>query len=193
MNLSDARVRNTRQMIRKNFLAILRQKPVSKISVTELCSVCEINRATFYHHYADVYDLLDSLEREVLDEVTKMLDLQSGQTMHAIFLQALCTMRDARSDWWVLGSEHGDPGLFTKMFSAVYETSFPRIQQKAAALPAQTQTLLYRYLAQGSGGVIRQWLQSGAGTPPEELADFLMHATDLLMGGFIHSAPFTDS
>lgn len=187
MNLSDARVRNTRQSIRQTFLTLLRERPAGKISVTELCAICEINRATFYHHYADVFDLLDSLEREVLDELAGIFQPQPGRTIREIFLSVLYALRDAGPDWWVLGSENGDPALYTKMFMAVYEANFPRVQQKTAALPPRTQALLYRYLAQGSGGVIRQWIKSGARETPEELADFLVQATNLLMNGFMEN------
>lgn len=188
MNLSDARVRSTRQMIRTNFLALLHQKPVSKITVTELCTLCKINRATFYHHYNDVYDLLDALGQEALEESSKMFQPQPGRTLREIFLKVLYALRDAGPDWWVLGSENGDPALYTRIFMAVYEANFPRMQQKAAALPPQTQTLLYQYLAQGSGGVIRQWITSGAKETPEELTEFLTHATSLLVNGFVPPA-----
>lgn len=63
---TDARVRYTRMRIREAFLACLAEKPVSKITVKELCDMAEINRATFYKHYADPFDLLDKLEGEAL-------------------------------------------------------------------------------------------------------------------------------
>ena len=47
-------------------LSFLERKSVHEISVSEICKVCQINRATFYDHYRDVFDLVQDLERDVL-------------------------------------------------------------------------------------------------------------------------------
>ena len=66
MMKTDARVRYTRKVIQDAFLNILKEKPVSKITVKEVCDMTEINRGTFYKHYQDCYDLLDKIEEEGL-------------------------------------------------------------------------------------------------------------------------------
>ena len=69
MNSFDARVRFTRMVIEQSFLELLREKPVSKITVTELCEKAQINRATFYKHYLDVADLLEKIEENLFDQI----------------------------------------------------------------------------------------------------------------------------
>ena len=44
----DIRSKKTRQTIAKCFLELLGKTPVSKITVTEICAMAKINRATFY-------------------------------------------------------------------------------------------------------------------------------------------------
>lgn len=48
---TDARVRYTVHMIQNVFLELLKEKPVAKITVKEICEHAEINRSTFYKHY----------------------------------------------------------------------------------------------------------------------------------------------
>lgn len=38
----------------KKFLA---EKPLSKVTVTDITEDCEVNRQTFYYHFKDIYDL----------------------------------------------------------------------------------------------------------------------------------------
>ena len=45
---TDRRVKYTKQAIRDSFLKLLSEKPIEKISVTEICREAEINRGTFY-------------------------------------------------------------------------------------------------------------------------------------------------
>ena len=49
--MNDARTRYTKMVIRNAFLQLLRKYSIEKISVTEICRLAEINRATFYRYY----------------------------------------------------------------------------------------------------------------------------------------------
>lgn len=51
---TDARIRYTRQTIQQVFIDLLKQKPLGKITVKEICEKAQINRSTFYKHYEDV-------------------------------------------------------------------------------------------------------------------------------------------
>ena len=51
----------TKQAIVSGFLQILRTKSFDKITVKDICELCEINRNTFYYYFKDIYDVLDAL------------------------------------------------------------------------------------------------------------------------------------
>jgi len=65
---TDARVRYTKKVLKEALLSILEQKPINRITVKEVCDKAELNRATFYSHYADCFDLLDSIENDLFRE-----------------------------------------------------------------------------------------------------------------------------
>ena len=69
MNSIDARVRYTRMIIEQSFLELLGEKPISKITVTELCEKAQLNRATFYKHYLDIPDLMEKIEEDLFDKI----------------------------------------------------------------------------------------------------------------------------
>ena len=56
---TDPRTRYTRQIITTAFWQLLRQKPMEKITVKEVCDLAQINRGTFYRHFRDCYDLME--------------------------------------------------------------------------------------------------------------------------------------
>ena len=51
-------------------MGLLQIKPYTKISVTELCRLADINRGTFYIHYFDVDDVLDDILTESFSDVS---------------------------------------------------------------------------------------------------------------------------
>lgn len=55
----DPRAMRTRKMITDSFSALSTQKAFNEISVKDITSKAMINRATFYNHFMDKYDLLE--------------------------------------------------------------------------------------------------------------------------------------
>ena len=65
----DLRVKKTKASIINAFLTLRSKKPLERISVTELSAAAQINKATFYLHYKDIYDLSETLENELFENV----------------------------------------------------------------------------------------------------------------------------
>ena len=70
----DRRTRYTRQAIRDTLLELMEEKPFSRITVTEVCKLAELNRGTFYLHYLDLDDVLDDILSEMISDTTCALD-----------------------------------------------------------------------------------------------------------------------
>ena len=73
---TDARVKYTKMVLKKALLELMQHKPVNKITVKEICERAELNRATFYAHYSDCFDLLPLTElsdahKELLEKALK--------------------------------------------------------------------------------------------------------------------------
>lgn len=73
MNENDRRTRRTQNLIRKNFIDLMLQKPINEITIQNLADKADINRRTFYLHYEDIYDLLNKTEDYVLQHFEQML------------------------------------------------------------------------------------------------------------------------
>lgn len=63
----DRRVKYTKKVIMDALITLLEEKEINKITVSEICKIADINRATFYRYYLDVYDLLDKIEEDFVD------------------------------------------------------------------------------------------------------------------------------
>ena len=68
-NFMDLRVEKTIKSIFNAFLELRAKNPLEKISVTELSERATINKATFYLHFKDIYDLSDTLESELVNSI----------------------------------------------------------------------------------------------------------------------------
>ncbi|MCR5653555.1 MAG: TetR/AcrR family transcriptional regulator [Ruminococcus sp.] len=88
----DLRVKRTLKSIKEAFYQLRKKKPIKRISVKELSELAMINKATFYLHYKDVYDLSDKLENELISSVidsVKKYDLRQGKMEFRLFAENL--------------------------------------------------------------------------------------------------------
>ena len=63
---TDPRVLRTRKLIMDSFIELSSEKEFKDITVKDITAEAMINRATFYYHFEDIYDLLDKALSEVL-------------------------------------------------------------------------------------------------------------------------------
>ena len=70
----DLRVVKTEKSIKKAFSKLILEKPLDKITVTELASLAEINKGTFYLHYADIYALYDAYLVDSIEAAADEID-----------------------------------------------------------------------------------------------------------------------
>src|SRR5580698_8904350 len=57
----DPRIRRTRLLLQQALAKLLETKEFDKISVQDIAEAATVNRATFYDHYTDKFDLLECM------------------------------------------------------------------------------------------------------------------------------------
>lgn len=174
---SDYRVQLTRRMFRQALTDLLREKPLQKITVKELCQLAGVNRGTFYAHYQDLYDLMEQLEREMMEELTLALARFEEQTPHtgreiplSTYL-ALFQFFDKNADMCtVLLGEHSDKRFVSQLvalgrekFLEVYSRLYPQAER-------QKLEVYYSFAASGCIGLLEEWIESGRRVPVSVLA-----------------------
>jgi AcrR family transcriptional regulator len=63
---TDPRVLRTRKLIMDSFIELSGKKEFKDITIKDITTEAMINRATFYYHFEDIYNLLEKVLSEVL-------------------------------------------------------------------------------------------------------------------------------
>lgn len=182
MSSIDARVRYTRMIIEQSFLELLQKKPVAKITVTEICQIAGINRATFYKHYLDVPDLLEKIEEDLFNQIRRSFGAEQIKVKDFL-IRMLRYTKDNQDRFFALGGENGDPNLMMKTFMVCYESAYPLLAQNMPGVSDNERQMLYHFLSQGAGGVLAWWVRDGMRTSPEELAQFILSVSSIAADG----------
>ena len=167
---TDLRTRYTRQVITDAFLQLLRQKPVERITVKEVCALAQINRSTFYRQYKDCFDLMEQLEQRGLELLEELLQATQAQGTAATMTSLLCALRDNDSLLGIMARQNQDERFLYAMVGRCFRYMNTRQENMAMAANETQQNMRNAFLAAGVGGIIQYWLRSGMQTEPGQVA-----------------------
>ena len=74
---TDKRSMKTRKAIKIAFLKLVKTIEINEISITELTTLANINRNSFYTHYKSVENILDDINEEILYYLEQILQKHS--------------------------------------------------------------------------------------------------------------------
>ena len=70
---TDRRIRKTKAQLRAGLAKLMQEKSIKEITVKELVVEVYINRSTFYLHYTDIFNMLSTIEEELLEEIRQTI------------------------------------------------------------------------------------------------------------------------
>ncbi len=174
---NDRRIKYTKMMLKQSLVKLLQEKPIAKISIKEICEAADINRSTFYAHYADQYDLLRQVVDETLQDIKaylgsyifKVYEPESFQIINRIFEYIVENAELCK----VLLGENGDISLQKEIMMIVQRQGMKEWKGKKAIDPDMME-YLYLFGVNASIGIIQKWLQSGLKQSAKEMADLVL-------------------
>lgn len=168
----DARIRYTKEVIRRVFFKLLKEKSMNKITVTAICERAKINRATFYRYYDNPFDLLEKIEAELLWEVEHAIEQLPEHTIRKVFEVVLTHLGREMETYLVLLSENGDHAFLDRILELCYQENMRIITQIFPELAPMQRQWLYYFLAEGCNGILRHWIEGGMKEAIEDILDF---------------------
>lgn len=174
----DRRIRITKLAIQESLVELMNTLPISKISVKMLCEAADINRSTFYAHYKDQYDLLKSVQRNILAQVKEKISstqvFADSDSAVAVLAQELEFARQNASLLTVLLSDNGDPEFQGEIMQLVQEKIMEEFQGEKS-IPPRTVKYLKRFILSGLLSITRHWLNENCADKPEVMAELMIN------------------
>jgi AcrR family transcriptional regulator len=178
---TDGRVRYTRMVIKESLLKLLTNKPIQKVTVTEICELAQINRATFYTHYRDAFDLLEQIEDELFAELSATI-ITKDQDPDRLTKEILRIIERNIELCRILFSENGDKMFLRRIIDSARERTIGDWHRQYPRATPQQLDLLYTFIAGGSVAMIEQWVRTGMQGPPLDLGGLASKVSESWLG-----------
>ena len=181
----DRRTRKTRAAIEKAFMELMVKKELNKITVKDITDLADTNRSTFYTHYEDIYDLLDTIEDRVLEEMTaapqiNVITIITGGG-HIDLTPALEYIKENCAVFRVLLHSSRSTEYMSKLSKIFERMLFSDAQHRiAGSKEEEYRKMITCFFANGVTAVVSRWINERPNIPSQTINSFI---EDILRSG----------
>lgn len=188
MKNTDARIVNSKKFLKQALITLLEEKKISEIKVVMLCERAEINRATFYSHYKNVYQLFNEIMEDYFDSVCsfifKINDTNASQTKKEMFKDFISYV-DSNSSLFMMIFENSNNFEFS---SNQYKALQQKIYEKISVHSPDSRygEYLTNFFIYSGGSILYTWAKNGKKESYEEISKILYTLVSKGSSPFIH-------
>ncbi len=186
---TDLRIRRTHKFLQEAMIELIAEQGFDAITVGDIAERAMINRATFYRHYQDKYDLVAKIFEETanhLIENMKPTSKDTGQSKTENLLEVWIQLfehvaENARLYRAMLG-KNGSSWFAARMREHTIKIMLERVRQyehqgdpMQRVEPMMPQELAVMQLSHVLIGTIVWWLESEKSYTPKQMATWFYH------------------
>lgn len=183
----DRRCRKTTFAIKSALLTIMKEKPVAKISISELTELADVNRKTFYNHYADIDSVLRDLEDEFLERLFGLIDknnIWNGLENPAPFFEKLFLEIQNNQPFFKLLIESGEHVHLVFNFRTRLRDMWGEQLQSRSDINPHLLAYFMDFIASGTVSILESWIGDSEQVPLEKLSQLICS----IISGASHAA-----
>lgn len=173
----NVRHQTTDAKLQETLLFLLERKPLKAVTVKELCESAQINKATFYRHYQDIYELAKKTEQNIQSGLVGLLDTtKERRLMEAVGQEELIAILAYIGENAVFYREYLKAGydeFLDERFLTLWENYFKRQFQAVGVTQERRMQYYYRFFRAGMMTTILYWLETGQQETPQEVASIV--------------------
>ncbi len=174
---------STKIDIRKTFIDLLNTKGFENLTVSDIARDAKINRGTFYLHYVDKYDLMETLEMEIIYDLKQIMLLDSDMVSinqnnpadlitYDRIVKALHYIKDDFNFVSALsgkGGDHNFPGLIKDVLKETIQAKIETTDHFQFSKKEIPEEYAIEILLSGVIAIILVWIHKGGIESPEEI------------------------
>ena len=179
----DLRVQKTLHAIDQAIVVLLEKKTFENITIQDISSEAMINRGTFYTYYKDKYELIESYQESMMNDIEQLLyknitgssfkDVEENRLKETI-LHLFQYLEEHRSRVLVIANSLGSAEL-AKYFSQ-HMFDFYKVKSREFGVELNSEIFtdyLITYVTNAHIGILLKWLKEGCTESIEEMTMFI--------------------
>jgi AcrR family transcriptional regulator len=181
--VEDLRVRRTRKALQTALIELSVEKGFAEVTVRDITERAIVNRATFYRHYQDKYDLL----KQYMEDIYQMLNssedttliekpAKTGSQPPEGMVQMFRKVEQHADFFRLMLGPNGDPQFVQQIRDYIKKRMRHLLPDKTQSPSPANPPLDFalEYVASAGVGALYWWLEHGSSYSPEQLAAWIV-------------------
>ena len=163
----------TKRALEASLKNLLLQKPLSKITISDITEDCGINRMTFYYHFKDIYDLVEWSCQE--DASKALAGNKTYETWQQGFLQLFKAVQDNKP--FIMNVYHSvsREQVENYLYKVTYDLLEGVVEEQARGMSVRDEdkafiASVYKY---AFVGLMLDWIKDDMREDPQQIVDRL--------------------
>lgn len=171
---ANRRIRFTKLFLKESLIEILKKKPISQITIKEICERANINRSTFYAHYDNQYDLLKYIQTEILEEISLLFTSSNiKENNRADTIEKILSYIVENADVCkVLINKNSDITFQNQLLTIGQKPLMTELISKSF-LDDETKEIISLFILNGSTSIVQEWVEKDFYKTPNEMAKII--------------------
>lgn len=179
----DLRVQKTLNAIDQAMVKLSKEKPFESITIQDISQTAMINRGTFYTYYKDKYEVIESYQAQIINDIDRLLyenisgdslnhlsDQQIQDTIEGFFTY----LKDNRERVMVIAAGLGTSALSEYFTRHMFDFYQAKSQEFGVKFKSEVdKEYLITYMIHAHMGLLLKWLTDGCEVPVEKMAEFI--------------------
>ena len=164
----DRRCRKTKKAIKNALVTLAAEKDISHITVTEISQAADINRKTFYAHYASPYEVLDDIESDLIEDLNGVVintEFSSTRFNPTPIFENLTRLIMQDPQFYSYLFEATSYGNLMGKVGAVLKDELFELMKAEYDIPESILRIIVEYTSGGICSIYQYWLQGDRSMP----------------------------
>ncbi len=170
--IETSMVNQTKQALEASLKHLLLQKPLDKITISDLTKDCGISRMAFYYHFKDIYDLV---EWSCLEDATRAL---AGKKTYSTWTEGLLQIFEVvyenkpfiMNAYRCISREQIENFLFQLTSDLIMGVVKEQEQAANTTIPDKDKRFIADFYKYSFVGIMLDWIKQGMKGDYEEIA-----------------------
>ncbi|MGN0156116.1 MAG: TetR/AcrR family transcriptional regulator C-terminal domain-containing protein [Lachnospiraceae bacterium] len=165
----------TKRLLADTLKNLMKQKPLSKITISEIIRDCNVNRKTFYYHFEDIYALVKWMFEEEAIEVFGQFDLLTNYKEAIHFVLDYIEQNDH-----IISCLYDSVGrdelkrFFYHDFISLTSSLIEKIEQECGkSLDPDYKQFLCNFYTEGITGMLIDWVKEPGNRDREKIIQYM--------------------
>ncbi len=194
----DRRTAYSKKIIRESLYELMKEKPINKITVTQICEMADVNRSTFYSYYTDIYDLHQKITKEffeiqrgVIIDSKKILESKGNlfaltiDNYEEIAYTYVRTVKENKELYKFIFNQNNTNSIHVSFGKVFYHTVFDILAPILPEKYIEAFKISFNFIGGGTTAIIMDWIKKDCSSETKKLAHILAHYYYGVFNGFV--------